>query len=55
MIKQSVKEAITLMTKDISNQAENVRQQIDQMIKSNTEPGQTVLLIGVGNTIGVPQ
>jgi len=55
VIKQSVKEAITLMTKDISNQAENVRQQIDQMIKSNTQPGQTVLLIGVGNTIGVPQ
>ncbi|MBA4452485.1 MAG: DUF1512 domain-containing protein [Nitrosopumilaceae archaeon] len=55
VIKQSVKEAITLMTKDIANQAENVRNQIDEMIKSNTVPGQTVLLIGVGNTIGVPQ
>ena len=43
------------MTKDIANQAENVRNQIDEMIKSNTVPGQTVLLIGVGNTIGVPQ
>ena len=55
VIKQSVKEAITLMTKDIANQAENVRNQIDEMIKTNTEPGQTILLIGVGNTIGVPQ
>lgn len=55
VIKQSVKEAITLMTKDIANQAENVRNQIHEMIKENTTPGQTVLLIGVGNTIGVPQ
>ena len=55
VIKQSVKEAITLMTKEIANQAENVRKQIDEMIKENTKPGQTVLLIGVGNTIGVPQ
>ena len=55
VIKQSIKEAITLMTKDIANQAENVTSQIHEMIQDNTKPGQTVLLIGVGNTIGVPQ
>jgi hypothetical protein len=55
VIKQSVKEAITLMTKEIANQAENVRNQINEMIQDNTQPGQTVLLIGVGNTLGVPQ
>lgn len=55
VIKQSVKEAITLMTKDIANQAENVRSQVYEMIRDNTKPGQSVLLIGVGNTIGVPQ
>ena len=55
VIKQSVKEAITLMTKEIANQAENVRNQIEEMIKENTKPGQRVLLIGVGNTVGVPQ
>ncbi len=55
VIKQSVKEAITLMTKDIANQADNVRSQIYEMIHENTSPGQTVLLIGVGNTIGVSQ
>lgn len=55
VIKQSVKEAITLMTKEIANQAENVRNQINEMIQDNTQPGQTVLLIGVGNTVGVPQ
>ncbi|MFB5622314.1 MAG: DUF1512 family protein, partial [Candidatus Nitrosomaritimum yanchengensis] len=55
VIKQSVKEAITLMTKEIANQADNVRNQIHEMIQENTKPGQHVLLIGVGNTIGVPQ
>jgi len=55
VIKQSVKEAITLMTKDIANQAENVHSQIEEMIQENTAAGQTILLIGVGNTMGVPQ
>jgi len=55
VIKQSIKEAITLMTKDIANQADNVRSQVYEMIHENTTPGQSVLLIGVGNTIGVPQ
>ena len=55
VIKQSVKEAITLMSKDIANQAESVRSQIHEMIQENTKSGQSVLLIGVGNTIGVPQ
>jgi hypothetical protein len=55
VIKQSIKEAITLMTKDIANQADNVQSQVYEMIHENTKPGQSVLLIGVGNTIGVPQ
>jgi len=55
VIKQSIKEAITLMSKDIANQAENVQSQVHEMIHENTKPGQSVLLIGVGNTIGVTQ
>jgi len=55
VIKQSIKEAINLMTKDIANQADNVRSQVYEMIHENTKPGQSILLIGVGNTIGVSQ
>jgi hypothetical protein len=55
VIKQSVKEAITLMTKEIADKADEVRSQIYEMINENTKPGQSVLLIGVGNTLGVPQ
>lgn len=55
VIKESVKEAITLMTKEIAYKAEDIRKQIFEMIKENTKSGDTVLLIGVGNTSGVSQ
>ena len=55
IIKQSAKEAIGLMTKDIAETADDVRSQIYEMISENTQPGQSVLVIGVGNTMGVPQ
>jgi len=55
VVRQSVKEAITLMTKEISDQAENVKSQVYEMITDNSNPNQTVLVIGVGNTMGVAQ
>lgn len=55
IIKQSVREAITLMSKDIAFQAENVLMQTREMIRDNTKSGQSVLVIGVGNTVGVSQ
>ena len=55
VIKQSVEEAINLMTKEISDKAEEVRSQIYEIINDNTSPGNTALIIGVGNTIGVSQ
>jgi len=55
VIKQSIKEAITLMKKEIADTAEKTTLQIYEMIKENTKPGQTILVIGVGNTIGVSQ
>ena len=55
VVRQSVKDAITLMTKEISDQAENVKSQVYEMITDNSNPNQTVLVIGVGNTLGVAQ
>ena len=55
VVKQSVKEAITLMTKDIADKADDVRLQVYDMILENTVRGQSVAIIGVGNTAGVPQ
>jgi len=55
IVKQSVKEAITLMSKEIADQADNVRSQVYEMILENTTEGQSIVVIGVGNTAGVPQ
>jgi hypothetical protein len=55
VVKQSVKEAITLMSKEIADQADNVRSQVYEMILENTTEGQSIVVIGVGNTAGVPQ
>ena len=55
IIKQSVKEAITLMTKEIADASDKVTSQVYDMIKQNTLQDQSVLIIGVGNTSGVPQ
>jgi hypothetical protein len=43
------------MTKEIADQADNVRSQVCEMILENTLEGQSVVVIGVGNTAGVPQ
>lgn len=55
IVKQSVVEAITLMTRDIAQKADQTRDRVYELLQNNTKPGNTVLVIGVGNTIGVPQ
>ena len=55
VVRQSVKDAITLMKKEISDQTENIRKQVYEMITDNSNPDHTVLVIGVGNTVGVAQ
>ena len=55
VIKQTIKEAITLMSEDIAKQAKSVRNQIHEMIEENSKSGQTVMIVGVGNTLGISQ
>ena len=55
VVRQSVKDAITLMKKEISDQTEKVRNQVYEMITDNSNPNETVLFIGVGKTLGVAQ
>ena len=55
VVRQSVKDAITLMKKEISDQTETIRSQVYEMITDNSNPNETVLVIGVGNTLGVAQ
>ena len=55
VVKQSIKDAITIMKKEIADSAEKVTSQVYEIIKENTKTGQSVLVIGVGNTLGVSQ
>ena len=55
VIKQTIQEAITLMSENIAKQAKPVRNQIYEMIEENSKSGQTVMIVGVGNTLGISQ
>jgi hypothetical protein len=55
IVKQSVQDAITLMRKEIADAFEKVTDTVYSIIEDKTIEGQTVLVIGVGNTMGVGQ
>lgn len=55
VIKQSIKEAITLMKKEIADSSDTVTSQIFDIVRTTVKAGQSALVIGVGNTIGVAQ
>ncbi len=55
VIKQSIKEAITLMDREISDTSDKVRENLYNMIIDVSKSTQSVLVIGVGNTMGVSQ
>ncbi|HEX6281178.1 MAG TPA: DUF1512 domain-containing protein [Nitrososphaera sp.] len=55
IVKQSVQDAITIMRKEIAEAFEKVTNTIYSVIEDRTSEGQSVMVIGIGNTIGVGQ
>jgi hypothetical protein len=55
IVKQSVQDAITIMRKEIADAFEKVTNTVYSVIEDRTSEGQAVMVIGVGNTIGVGQ
>lgn len=55
IVKMSMEEAITEMPKEVYEAADKVVEMVKQLIRQRTKPGDTVVLIGVGNTCGVAQ
>jgi hypothetical protein len=55
IVKQSVQDAITVMRKEIADAFEKTTSTVYSVIDDKTSEGQSVLVIGVGNTMGVGQ
>lgn len=55
IVKQSIQEAITPMKKEILEAGEKVLDRIKSLILERSKPGDTVIVAGIGNTIGIGQ
>lgn len=55
IIKMSEKEALTPLTEEISSGVEQAVQRVKDLVKEKTKVGDTIMLVGVGNTMGVGQ
>lgn len=55
LIKMSIPEALTVMTRDIANAASKAVERASNIIEEYAREGEEAILIGVGNTVGVGQ
>jgi hypothetical protein len=55
IVKESILEAITPMKKEILDAGEKVIERIKNLVVERSKPGDTVIVAGIGNTIGVGQ
>jgi hypothetical protein len=55
VVKQSLIDAISVMKKEIADASDKVIAVVQRIIEEKTKEGDTVLIIGVGNTLGVAQ
>ncbi len=55
IVKESLLEAISVMTRDIAEAAEQARKAILSLIETQVPEGGKAIIIGVGNTLGVAQ
>ncbi|MEM0214065.1 MAG: DUF1512 domain-containing protein [Ignisphaera sp.] len=53
IIKMSNDEAITPMTKEIADGVEKAYQKVLEIIRNRTKPGDNVIVVGIGNSVGV--
>jgi len=53
LVKEAIEEAVMPMKKEITDAADKVSERVRQIIKERTQPGSTVIVAGIGNTVGV--
>jgi hypothetical protein len=55
IVKESIQDAISIMRKEISDSFDKASNTVFKVIEDRTLVGQSVLVVGVGNTLGVAQ
>ncbi|MEM2942480.1 MAG: DUF1512 domain-containing protein [Candidatus Bathyarchaeia archaeon] len=55
IVKQSIQEAIMPMKREIAEAADNVISRIKTLIQERTREAETIIVAGIGNTIGIGQ
>src|SRR5213078_3333351 len=55
IVKESIQEAITPMKKEIMEAGEKVIERIKSLIVERSKPGDTIIVAGISNTIGIGQ
>ncbi|PVX25191.1 MAG: DUF1512 domain-containing protein [Candidatus Bathyarchaeum sp.] len=53
IVRQSLKEVLAPMTDTVTNSVDEVIKRLGRIIRERTKEGNTVLVVGVGNTIGI--
>lgn len=53
LVKEAIEEAVMPMKKEITDAADKVSQRLREIVRERTEPGSTVIIAGIGNTVGV--
>lgn len=53
VIKESLKEVLAPITEKVSHAADGVISRLGSIIQERTREGDTVIIVGVGNTIGI--
>jgi hypothetical protein len=55
IIKEDIGDAVSMMRKEISDAADKAIERVRDVVKERTKPGDLIIIVGVGNTIGVGQ
>ncbi len=53
LVKEAIEEAVMPMKKEITDAADKVSERVREIVRERTEPGSTVIIAGIGNTVGV--
>jgi hypothetical protein len=55
IVKEDIGDAVSMMRKEISDAADKAIERVKDVVKERTKEGDLIIIVGVGNTIGVGQ